>query len=46
MFGTAHGRRGGRMGGKRRMAKLTKAQRVALAQKAARARWQKKKETK
>jgi len=38
----AEGRKGGRKGGKRRMAKLTTAQRSALARKAAKARWSKK----
>jgi len=38
----AQGRKGGSKGGKRRMARLTKAQRVALARKAAKARWSKK----
>ncbi len=36
------GRRGGRIGGKRRLKTMTKAQRSALARKAANARWSKK----
>ena len=42
----ALGRRGGRIGGKRRMETMTQAERSAVALKAARARWKKAKSTK
>ena len=39
------GRKGGKIGGKRRLETMTDAERTALAQKAAKARWAKKRKT-